>query len=256
MKIFREKHISKLIAISMLVLIIILAIFTMPQNAAEVNRCKISVVDDGSAQKKQNEDVSVIQKIVASSDKELSFQVDFENYQYQTTQVALVLDNSYSMWSEDKLINSKNSIINLVNNIFSNIENVQMSLSTYDGTKIAMGTDKTAIINAINSITTYDGITEKTGLIYGKDTFTSDDVNKYMILFTDGEEKVSDVVTDVKNKQINLLTAFYGTDKTISNQYKIAGTVYNVQDITEQNLNTVITRNRIENKIWNGKRHK
>ncbi len=242
-----KKNSIKFILIIMLVLIAVLAIFMVPQKAAQVNRCKISVVDNGFTQKVQNEDVSVMQKIINNTQKELTFQVELENYQYQTTQIALVIDNSYSMWSGDKLINSKDSIINLVNNIFNNIENVQMSLSTYDGNKVAMGTNKEEIISQINNINNYQGITSKTGLNFAKETFTNENVGKYMILFTDGQEKITDVISQIKEDKINLLTAFYGNDKTISNQYKLAGTVYNIEDVTQENLNNTITA--IEAKI-------
>lgn len=242
-----KKNTIKFISIIMLVLITVLAVFMVPQKAAQVNRCKINVVDNGSTQEERNEDISIIQKIISNKDKELTFQVDLENYQYQTTQIALVIDNSYSMWSEDKYTNSKDSIINLVNNIFNNIENVQMSLSTYDGNKVAMGTNKEEIISQINNINNYQGITSKTGLKLAKETFTNENVGKYIILFTDGQEKISDEILQIKEDKIGLLTAFYGNDKAISNQYKLAGTVYNIKDVTQENLNNTITA--IEAKI-------
>lgn len=237
MEIFKNKNVSKLIAVGMLVLIFILAIFSMPQNAAQVNRCKISVVDDGSSQKKENAEVGVKQQIISSTDKEVTFQVDFENYQYKATEIALVLDNSYSMWSQDKLLNSKSSIVSMVETIFNDIENVQMSLSTYDGTKIAMGKDKDSIISQINNINTYEGITTKTGLTYGKSTFTDKDTDKYIIIYTDGEENISDVISEIKNNNIKLITAFYGNDRLISRQYALAGTVYEIANITQENIN-------------------
>lgn len=243
MKEFGKKHFKKIFATIMLVSIVVLAIFTMPQNAAEINRCKINIVKSGSDQEKKNDDVKVLQQIVSSTDKELTVQVDFENYQYQTTQIAMVIDNSYSMWSEDKLINSKSKIVELVENIFTNIPNVELSLSAYDGTKIAMGTDKDTVISQINAITSYQGITTKTGITYAKNTFTKDDANKYIILFTDGEEKVKDVTTDLKNSNINLLTAFYGDDRSVYSQYQIAGTVFTVSSVTDEKLATAISRN-------------
>lgn len=242
-----KKNTIKFISIIMLVLITVLAIFIVPQKAAQVNRCKINVIDNGFTQEEKNEDISIIQKIISNKDKELTFQVDLENYQYQTTQIALVIDNSYSMWSNNKLINSKESIVTLVNNIFDNIENVQMSLSTYDGNKIAMGTNKDDIINQINNINSYQGITTKTGITYAKETFTDDKINRFMILFTDGQEGISEEITQLKNEKINLLTAFYGNDSTIYNQYRLAGTVYAIQNITQENLNHANTQ--IEAKI-------
>ena len=247
MKKFSKRNLVKIITSAMLVAILALTIFAMPKKAAQVDTSKIIVKDDGSTKIIKNDDISVNQRIVDVNGKDMTFEVDFENYQYQTTQIALVLDNSFSMWSEDKLIKAKSGIINLVNNLYNNIDNVQMSLVTNDGIQVAMGNSREEIISQINNLTRYDGINTKTGLIEAQQVFSNDNINKYIILYTDGQENIQEVLDNIKSSDIKLLTVYFGKGDTITRQYSKVGTLYTITNITESSLAS--TNTKIESKI-------
>ena len=84
MKGIGRRKLIRIITAIMLSIVIGVTLFVVPQIAAEVSRSKILVIDDGQNQEKVNGDVSVHQRIISSTDKDMTVKVDFKNYLYKS----------------------------------------------------------------------------------------------------------------------------------------------------------------------------
>lgn len=178
---------KKIIAtITIISIIIILLVSKVYSNTT--TRGAILVKEDGTNQKIEDSSIRVTQTIEKKTSKKVDFKVEVENLQEQGTEIAVVLDNSFSMWSKEKIIEYKKRLIEVINKAKEKIPDAYLSLSTYEGTIQQMTENKDTIIEAINNLTSYTGINSATGLNYAKESFSGKAKNKHIIVFTDTEE--------------------------------------------------------------------
>ena len=231
---------------TLLTVFLILILLTRSTYSETTTRGALKIENDGTTQKIEDSSISVAQTIQKVSDKSITFKVEVENLQNQGTEVALVLDNSFSMWSQNKIENYKQKMIDAVNKIYEKIPDAYMSLSGYEGTIQAMTGNKDEIIEAINNVTEYTGINARTGLNYAKESFTGKAKNKHILVFTDTEEttEASEAISQIQADTSLYMTAvIMGENATKQTEYKnsIRTKVYQIEDITTYDFATLNT---------------
>lgn len=100
---------------------------------------------------------------------------------------------------------------------------------------------KEDIIQAINNITTYNGITATTALEYAKNSFTGKAKNKHIVVFTDTEEnqKSADIIKEIQDDQNLYMTAvIIGENANKQTEYKATKNtkVYQIEDSSNYNF--------------------
>ena len=90
----------------------------------------IRIKEDGTEQVIEDSSIKVHQTIKRVSDKKITFKMEVENLQYKSTEVAIMLDNSFSMWSESKITTYKAKLVDLVNAIYAKVPDAYMSVSS------------------------------------------------------------------------------------------------------------------------------
>ena len=236
---------KKVISMFLMISIIIITL-TQVNYGATTTRGAVYVLNDGSNDKIENNSIRIVQTIQNTTEKSFILKVEVENLQEEATEVALVLDNSFSMWSQKKIETYKEKMVDLVNEIYEKIPDTYMSLSGYNGTIQAITGNKEEIIEAINNITQYEGINDRTGLNYAKDSFTGKAKNKHIVVFTDGEEteEAKQAIQEIQDDKTLYLTAtIIGENATKQTQYKVTTRtkVYAIEDSDYYNLGNLKT---------------
>ena len=184
--------------------------------SANDNHYVIDVVNESATSK--NEEMQITEKIVKPANqqyfdsKELNYEVELKNIMQENfeTQVAMVIDTSYSMGINDAQNTAKTKAKELASGIMNNVKNSRISVSNNNNVKLNMTSTKTDITtninninNQINALKDGEGSDSNIGLDNAYKTFTTpldskNTVNKYIIVFTDSTDEVSE-----KMKQIN-----------------------------------------------------
>ncbi len=206
----------------------------------------IRIKEDGTEQVIEDSSIKVHQTIKRVSDKKITFKMEVENLQYKSTEVAIMLDNSFSMWSESKITTYKAKLVDLVNAIYAKVPDAYMSVSSYSGNIKAMTNNKQEVINAINSVTSYTGINSATGLTDAKSSFTGKAGNEYILAFTDTEEHTDakNVVEETQNDTSrHMVVVIMGEGSTKQTEYsQVKNTkVYKIDNMSTYNFSTLNT---------------
>ena len=182
--------------------------------------------------------------------KKLNYKVEITNKKESNveTQVAMVVDSSYSMETNDVNNVVKSKAIEVANGILQNVPNTRISISNNSSTKLGMTTNKANIASAINNLTTGDGNDSNIGLEKANATFTSatnskNNVHKVILVITDSTDDVADKMKSLTDADENLAIITILVDMTsssyINDGVPVSGQVYLLQsevakdDITE-----------------------
>ena len=238
-KVIKEK--GKVIAIA-LVMVSIIAVLVGMNYATDNNHYVVDVVKENATNSDAN--MQVTEKIVKENgkqyfdSKELNYELELKNIGQADNienQIAILTDFSYSMETNDTNSVTKAKAIELANGILTNVKKSRVSVSTNSTVKVGMTTDINTISNVINGSTYGDGNDSNTGLDKAYSTFTSatnanNIVNKYIIVFTDSTDDVSEKMQSLCEADPNLHIISILVDMTstsyIVNNTPICGDVY------------------------------
>ena len=216
----RRKGLMAVVAI--LIVTMILGLLTKAIYSANNNHYVVDVIKDSAVSKDDN--LQITEKIVKGANeqyfdsKELNYEVELKNIMQSNTetQVAMVVDSSYSMGINDTENVAKNKAIELANVILSNVKNSRVSLSNNSSIKANMtntnnsvDSNKKAITDAINGLKNGDGNDSNQGLENAYNTFTTpinakNSVNKCIIVITDSTDEVSEKMKELTEADSSL----------------------------------------------------
>ena len=216
----RRKGLMAVVAI--LIVTMILGLLTKAIYSANNNHYVVDVIKDSAVSKDDN--LQITEKIVKGANeqyfdsKELNYEVELKNIMQSNTetQVAMVVDSSYSMGINDTENVAKNKAIELANGILSNVKNSRVSLSNNSSIKANMtntnnsvDSNKKAITDAINGLKNGDGNDSNQGLENAYNTFTTpinakNSVNKCIIVITDSTDEVSEKMKELTEADSSL----------------------------------------------------
>ena len=165
-----------------------------------------------------NENMQATERIVKEEgssyfdSKELNYELELKNINQidnYENQIAMVIDTSYSMESNDTNNVTKNKAIELANGILTNVKNSSVSISNNGGLKLGRTNNQEQITNTINGLVFGDGNKSTDGLdnAYNSLTGASSDnkkVNKYIIVFTDSTDYVADKMKSLTEQDSDL----------------------------------------------------
>ena len=180
--------------------------------------------------------------------KKLNYKVEITNKKESNveTQVAMVVDSSYSMETNDVNNVVKSKAIEVANGILQNVPNTRISISNNSSTKLGMTTNKANIASAINNLTTGDGNDSNIGLEKANATFTSatnskNNVHKVILVITDSTDDVADKMKSLTDADENLAIITILVDMTstsyINDGVPVSGQVYLLQsEVASENI--------------------
>lgn len=249
-KVVKEK--PKVIAV-LLVTIMVMAALVGKIYSTDDNHYVIDVVKESA--KSNDDNLQITEKIVKGSNeqyfnsKELDYEVELKNIDQEANvenQVAIVVDTSYSMETNDTNNVTKTKAIELANGILTNVKNSRVSISNNNNLKLGMTTNKTTISNTINSLVYGEGSDSNQGLDNAYSSFTTpansaNTVNKYIIVFTDSTDDVSEKMQSLTEADPNLHIISILVDMTSSsyivNDAAVCGDVYLLlSEVSEENV--------------------
>lgn len=183
----------------------------------------VDVVKDSAVSKDENLQIS--EKIVKDKgktdfdSKELNYEVELKNIidANKNTEVSFMIDSSWSMGINDELTVGKEKAIELSSYILDNVANSTVSVvsnATTDnqGVWSWLTNNKQYIINGINGIysnrtsvsTCSDGLDRAYSTFSKVNGKVSENVNRYIIVITDGTDDISEKVNSLKENDPNL----------------------------------------------------
>lgn len=217
------------IGIVLTIILAIIGIFVFV-NADNSKSYVVDVVNakDTDTDKDDNTEIQIQKKIVKDNaqqpyynEKDLTYQVDVTNIQEsKTPEIALIIDTSYSMGVNDSGDLMKSKAIELVQEIYSNCNGAKIQLYNAAGAKTNKLTSsgQTTIIDTINSLVTGDGNNIADGIAAAQTSFSaSDDVDRYIILFTDATDNTKNEINQVNTNGIKLISVLI--NNIVSNSY-------------------------------------
>ena len=167
---------------------------------------------DSEGNTKKDDNLRITEKI--KDDGKGNFDTETLNYEVTVsnkngensiTQIAMVVDTSYSMQTNDSESKAKSEAKTLAQGIFDNLSksaNLQMSVFSNNGQKCALTNNVTLITNAINGLTTGESEDCNNGLQLAYDSLSGaapagKTLNKMIIYFTDSTDNVSQKMKDI-----------------------------------------------------------
>lgn len=221
---------------ALLVAIIVIVALVGKIYSTDDNHYVLDVVKENATSKDDN--LQVTEKILKGENeqyfdsKELDYEVELKNIsqpQNVETQVAIVIDSSYSMELNDANNVVKSKAIELAKGIRNNVKNSRISISNNSGVKLSMATySDTQIKNAINSLVIGEENDSNQGLNNANSTFKSatnsaNIVNKYIVVFTDATDDVTATMESIAQNNPDVKIISILLDMT-SNSYIVDGT--------------------------------
>lgn len=210
-----------------------------------------------------DENLQITEKIVKETgeqyfnSKELDYELELKNISQNNnaeTQVAIVVDTSYSMEINDINNVVKGKAIELASGILTNVNKSRVSISNNSSSKVNMTNYETEINTNINTITTQinalvsgEGSDSNIGLDNAVNSFSTtpvtsgDTINKYIIVFTDSTDDVAAkmqeiTTTDPSIKVISILVDMTSSSY-ISNDAPVCGDVYLLlSEVSEEDI--------------------
>ncbi len=237
-----SKKSLKIISVTFMVIAII-AILVGKIYSTNDNHYVLDVVQETAT----NNDgkLQITEKIVKESgqdffnSKELDYEVELKNIakaDKEQTEVAIVVDTSYSIETNDVENKVKDTAAELAKGIVKNVKSSKVSISNNSAIKLNMAANNdTNIQNTINALKFGEGNDSNKGLDFGVQSFTKpgtpNTINKYMIVFTDATDHVADKMRNIllENQDVKIISVL--VDMT-SNSYidavgdNICGDVY------------------------------
>lgn len=263
----RKALLISLTCITVMAAVLSVAFFTQANNQ---NRYVIDILDQGTNSTKANQEMQIEQKIVPaeSNDKELVYTINAKSLiqKKPNTEVAIAIDNSFSMQENSDVNAVKTKIKQVAQTILTNVPNTKVSMSDNSGLKIALVNNTTSNINSIN--TAVNGITFGNGnylgsaIDFANSSFSGNgNTERYIIVLTDATDSVKDKLINVTDNNINVISILYDiTNNEVGTPTDPKyGSVYMFADLNEQkdlnkiinDLNKSINNVTIENTLTN-----
>ena len=188
-----------------------------------------------------NDNIEIAEKIVKESNeqyynaKELDYELSLKNIKQANmeNQVAIVVDSSYSMETNDTNNVVKSKAIEFAKGIRDNVKNVRFSISNNNNVKMRMSANASDITieNTINNMITGEGYNSNDGLDNANSTFVSpikneNVLNKYIVVFTDATDNVTEKMRELTEQNPNVKIISILVDMT-SSSYIIDNTPIN-----------------------------
>ena len=193
-----------------IILTVVTVIFAivMVVNAGNSENYAVEIVNDGSENRNVDENTEITKKIVREENSSLIYEVGVKN-KLQTSnikEVTLLVDTSKSIDINDPESSIKVKAKELVEQLFTEVPGIQVSVVDNNGIKITRGTNKTNVINTINGLTNAYGSSVDETLELAKSTFTNGSSNsKLIITFTDATDTMQKV-QELQDEGINAIT--------------------------------------------------
>lgn len=193
----------------------------------------VEIKDDGAQNIAENVESSITKKIISETTKSLTYEVEIKNKQErsQYTEIAVLVDTSSSMPINDTESKVREKAIEFVQGLFTNVNSPLVSLSNNASVKYYQGyVNYNNCAYAINSLIEGEGSNLSNGIDNALSTFSTNDNDKYLIIFSDATDPVLEKLQNATQNGINVYSIL--TDMT-NNEYKEnKTTVGNVQMIS------------------------
>lgn len=260
----RNRKESLKIVAAILIATTVIGILVKGIYSANDNHYVVDVVKENAVSKDEN--LQITEKIVKDSrqqyfdSKELNYEVELKNIMQENveTQVAMVIDSSYSMGINDPENTARAKAKEIASGILKNVKNSRISISNNSGVKLNMTSINTNVTTNINNINSQidalkdgEGSDSNVGLDNACKTFTTpidskNTVKKYIIVFTDSTDEVSDKMKNLmeNNSDLQIISILVDMTSTsyINNGVPTAGEVYvlpsgvSEEDITDASI--------------------
>ena len=235
---------SIFLAITFFVGIVLAATSTLNVN----KNYAIDVVDDGSNTIIGDSNIESQTKVVDAQDKELTLETSIKNpIVAKDSEIAIVIDSSYSMETNSEGYNIKETAIKMVNNIFNQVSDSRIAVVDNTGVKRGLDRSPDYVVSAINYISNNNGSDISDGLNYAKTVFTQgDSVNKYVIVITDATDNAKLELEELSANGIKVYSILVDITSTafgnVDNPIPEDGNVYMINEFNEQDLSDNINK--------------
>ena len=238
------KNRQKTIKILTLVIVVLIGIIALITKVYSDNNNHFVVDVVKTSAMNEDDNLKITESIVKAPGQQyydaenLNYEVEISNKngEKSASQVALVVDTSYSMKNNDTMDVAKAQAKALAQGIFDNVKSIQMSLISNNGMKVGQTTNSTSIVNAIDSLTSGESANCNDGLVAAYNSFgtpaAGQTLNKVIIYFTDSTDSVSDKMKEIMTKDPSLKIISVLVDLTSSSYLNlstgdaVAGEVY------------------------------
>ncbi len=210
------------------------ALFFSFVNADLRNEYAIDIIE--KEKEKETEEAIIKQTIIEeeSNDKELTYQIEVRNKaEKNNDQIAILLDNSYSM--------GENADINDVRQVARNMANglcnaASVSFSTNDGVWVSLRNNALGAVNgSINSVSFTSTKSLKDGINSAYNSFDLTDTTaiRTIIIITDSTDMVKEEYDHLKDENINIVTITAGITNNIigTQESPTYGLMYMLDDL-------------------------
>ena len=234
----KTKRKAYLATIILTILTIVFAIGIVV-NAGNSEEYLIEIINDGSANKNVDSNTEITKKIIREEDSSLIYEASIKNTLQvtNTKEITLFIDTSKSIDINDPESSIKSKANELVDQLFSKVSGLQVSIVDSTGVKRTRDTNKNNVINTINQLANTYGNSVDESLEVAKTTFTNTSTSKLLIAFTDA--------TDTMKKVESLQTEGIGVITVLTNMTRESYEVNGVSTIGETYMIDEITPNPI-----------
>ena len=201
------------------ILISILGIFVLV-NADNTKSYVVDVVDPKGREEDcaDNDEIEIKKSILKDQEeepyydeKELTYQVEVSNIlEKKDLEIALVIDTSYSMETNDQEELMKQKAKELVKEIYESNSGVEIQLfsaSSTSKTEMLSADWEEDLTTAIDSLILGDGSNIVDGLNAAQNSFTAEDnKDRYIILFTDATDKATESLARAYTNDIKIIS--------------------------------------------------
>lgn len=210
---------KKKFVIALAILLISILLISIITYATSNQDYVVEIENDGSENIAQNSESSVTKKIVSETTKSLTYEVAINNLKTRSTnpEVAVLIDTSSSMEINDIETQVKPKAIEFVRGLLADVKGVKISISNNHVVKAGLGTVTTSnYTNHINGLVAGQGSNLSDGIDKAISTFSTNENEKYLIIFSDATDPVLEKLQLTVNNGISVYSIL--TDMT-NNEY-------------------------------------
>ncbi len=222
---------------TLLILLALLLIVGIGVNASKNNDdYVVEIKDDGSLNIAEDEHSSVTKKIVADTPRSLTYELQVKNLapSSRIPEVAIVVDSSRSMGINDPSGAAKQKAIQFVTELRNYSPRSKISLSSNSGVKTGMSTSALATYtNAINAIGYSDGESVAKAIDYAAGSFSSNDTDKYLVIFSDATDSIKDKLELLTNNGIEIYSMLAEITNSEYQNSELMGTTKMLSEIED-----------------------
>lgn len=245
---------KKRLVITLAILLISILLIGIITYATSNQDYVVEIKDNGSEHLATNVESSVTKKIVSETTKSLTYEVAINNLKTRSNnpEVAVLIDTSSSMAINDIETQVKPKAIEFVRGLLADVKGVKISISNNYVVKAGLGTVTTANYTShINGLVAGQGSNLSDGIDKAISTFSTNENEKYLIIFSDATDPVLEKLQLTVNNGISVYSIL--TDMT-NNEYTqnpetAVGKVQMISDI--ESFSPIY--NKINNSIMNVK---